>query len=96
MLLRRHKKLVLSRATKPNGKLTVKVKIKPPKMLSTRWFFQKEFSSVPLVQLQASACDFDYPRIGCCNVSQVMSVFFFKFPNSGDKQTGDNICPTHI
>lgn len=76
MLLRRHKKLVLSRATKPNGKLTVKVKIKPPKMLSTRWFFQKEFSSVPLVQLQASACDFDYPRIGCCNVSQVMSVFF--------------------
>lgn len=76
MLLRRHKKLVLSRATKPNGKLTVKVKIKPPKMLSTRWFFQKEFSTVPLVQLQASACDFDYPRIGCCNVSQVMSVFF--------------------
>nr|UHK04203.1 MAG: ORF1 [Torque teno midi virus] len=76
MLLRKHKKLVLSRATKPNGKLTVKVKIKPPKMLSTRWFFQKEFSSVPLVQLSAAACDFDYPRIGCCNVSQVMSVFY--------------------
>nr|BAF76093.1 hypothetical protein [Torque teno midi virus] len=76
LLLRKHKKIVLSRATKPHGKLTVKIKIKPPKLLSTRWFFQKEMSSVPLVQLSAAACDFNYPRIGCCNVSQVMTIFF--------------------
>nr|UHK05334.1 MAG: ORF1 [Torque teno midi virus] len=76
MLLRRRKKLILSRASKPNGPLKVRVKIKPPKMLSTKWFFQREFAAVPLVQLQACAADFDYPRIGCCNVSQVMSVFY--------------------
>nr|UHK04217.1 MAG: ORF1 [Torque teno midi virus] len=86
MLLRRHKKVILSRASKPNGPLKVKIRIRPPKQLSTRWFFQKEFSEVPLVLLQASACDFDYPRIGCCNVSQLMTIFYLnpEFWGQGD------------
>lgn len=61
LLLKKHKKILLSTATKPNGKLTKKFKIKPPKQLITKWFFQKEFATYGLVAIAASACNFRYP-----------------------------------
>nr|UHK04187.1 MAG: ORF1 [Torque teno midi virus] len=64
LLLRKHHRVVLSKASNPNGKLKIRIKIKPPKLMTTKWFFQKEFSSAPLVLLQASAASFEYPRIG--------------------------------
>lgn len=64
LLLRRKKVLIPSLETKPFGKRYVKLKIKPPKQLSTRWFFQKELSDVGLVQLEGAAASFLYPRIG--------------------------------
>nr|UHK05374.1 MAG: ORF1 [Torque teno midi virus] len=76
MLLRPHHKIILSKRSKPNGKLRVKVKIKPPKQLSTRWFFSKEFSQYGLVLLQAAACDFSYPRISSISQSQMVTVLY--------------------
>nr|UHK04899.1 MAG: ORF1 [Torque teno midi virus] len=85
MLLQKHKKIVLSRKTKPNGKLTVTLKINPPKQMITKWFFQKQFAPHDLVQLTASAASFDYPRLGCCNENRLISIYYLNpqfFQNS--------------
>lgn len=88
LLLRRKKVLIPSLETKPFGKRYVKLKIKPPKQLSTRWFFQKELSDVGLVQLEGAAASFLYPRIGPKSQSQMVTILylntdFFPFPNWG-------------
>lgn len=62
-LLARHKRIILSQAEKPHGKLRVKIKIKCPKLMSTKWFFQKEFCDHTLVQVCATAISFSFPRI---------------------------------
>lgn len=78
MLLRKHKKILLSTATKPNGKLTKKFKIKPPKQLSTKWMFQSEFAKYGLVAIAASACNFRYPWLGCCNENLIITLRYLQ------------------
>nr|UHK06291.1 MAG: ORF1 [Torque teno midi virus] len=78
LLLRKNKKIILSTATKPNGKLTKKVKIKPPKQLSTKWFFQEEFTKFGLVTLAAAACNFRYPWLGCCNENLIITLYYLQ------------------
>nr|UHK06974.1 MAG: ORF1 [Torque teno midi virus] len=86
LLLRRHRKLILSRATNPKGRLTVKMKIRPPKQLITKWFFQKDFCTYGLVKIFASACDFNYPRIGPISPSTILTVYSLSttFYNNSD------------
>nr|UHK05355.1 MAG: ORF1 [Torque teno midi virus] len=74
LLLRKHHRVILSQASKPNGKVKVKVKIKPPKQMISKWFFQRQFADVPLVLLQASAASFTYPRIGQLSASQLLTI----------------------
>nr|UHK03773.1 MAG: ORF1 [Torque teno midi virus] len=73
LLLGKHKFLVLSKSTKPNGKLTKKKIIKPPKQMLTKWFFQHDFSTAPLFQLIASAANLQYSHIGCCNKNTIVT-----------------------
>nr|UHK04975.1 MAG: ORF1 [Torque teno midi virus] len=75
MLLHPHHKVILSKSSKPNGKLRHTYKIKPPKELSTKWFFQRDFSHIPLVQLSASVADLQYPTYGYSNASQMLTIF---------------------
>nr|UHK07427.1 MAG: ORF1 [Torque teno midi virus] len=91
LLLSKHKFLVLSKATKPNGKLKVTKFIKPPKQMLNKWFFQEHFSIFPLLLLQAAACNFRYSNIGCCNTNQLLTFFtlnpaFYKSPHWARKQ----------
>lgn len=93
LLQRKRKKIILSRDTKPNGRLKKRIKIKPPKQLSTKWFFQQEFSSYGLVTLAASACNFRYPWMGCCNENQIITLHylqpgFFKHSEWAQYHTG--------
>nr|UHK05398.1 MAG: ORF1 [Torque teno midi virus] len=93
MLLQPHHKVILSRQSHPKGKLRVKLKIKPPKQMSTRWFFQKEFSEAGLVLLKAAACDFSFPRISPISQSQMVTVYylnhsFFPSPIWGQASQG--------
>lgn len=74
-LLSRHKRIILSRANAPNKRQTVKIKIKPPKLMSTKWFFQKEFCEYPLVQICATACSFSYPRIQPNAQNQIITLY---------------------
>lgn len=64
MLLARHKRILLSAKTNPKGPVKIKLKIKPPKQMITKWFFQEEFSGYDLVKLQACATQIPYSLYG--------------------------------
>lgn len=57
LLLKKHR-VVFSRKTKPYGKPYINIKIKPPKLMQTKWYFQEEFAQQQLVQITAAAADF--------------------------------------
>lgn len=78
LLQRKRKKILLSTLTKPNGKLTKKIKIKPPKMLQTKWYFQEKFADYGLVTLIASACNFRYPWLACCNENLLITLYYLQ------------------
>ncbi len=42
LLLGRHKRILLSKQTNPKGRLKVKLKIGPPKLLTNKWLLQSE------------------------------------------------------
>nr|UHK06454.1 MAG: ORF1 [Torque teno midi virus] len=71
ILQSKHKFLVPSMKTKPKGKRYVKVRIKPPRQMVNKWFFQESFSDTGLLQLHTAAADLRYPHLGCCNTNQL-------------------------
>lgn len=75
ILLRKKKKIILSRKNHPTGKNYIKVKIKPPKQMITKWFFQKDFQQYGLIKLCAAACDFRYPRIASNGQSTILTLY---------------------
>nr|UHK06151.1 MAG: ORF1 [Torque teno midi virus] len=58
LLLSKHHKVLLSTRTNPTGKTHLTVKIKPPKQMINKWFFQKEFAKYDLLRIDAAAADF--------------------------------------
>lgn len=74
LMLRKHKIILPSYTTKPNGKYKKKKIIKPPKQMLNKWFFQQQFSKYDLVLLVASACSLRYPTIGCCNENRMITL----------------------
>nr|UHK06867.1 MAG: ORF1 [Torque teno midi virus] len=76
MLLRPKKRIILSQKNKPFGKKTVKIKLKPPKQMSTKWFFQPQFAEAGLVLLQASAANFQFSRIGPKAQNQMVTLYY--------------------
>nr|UHM27136.1 MAG: ORF1 [Torque teno midi virus] len=75
MLLSRRKRILLSKQTKTNGKLKLKLKFKPPKQMSTKWFFQRDFCPFGLIRLSAAAADFNYSDIGWSAQSTVSTLY---------------------
>nr|UHK07370.1 MAG: ORF1 [Torque teno midi virus] len=73
LLLGKHKIILPSRKTHPQGKNYKRKFIKPPKQMITKWFFQHDFSSAPLCLIRGAACNFNYAHIGCCNTNQIAS-----------------------
>nr|UHK04411.1 MAG: ORF1 [Torque teno midi virus] len=74
LLLQKHHKVILSEKTKPRGKISTKMIIKPPKQMLSKWFFTDQFCQFPLFFLKGSAANFRYPNIGCCNTSQQVNI----------------------
>nr|UHK06468.1 MAG: ORF1 [Torque teno midi virus] len=70
----RHKFFIPSLATQPKGKRYKIVKIKPPRLMSNKWFFQESSANTGLVQLQTAVCDLRYPHLGCCNTNQLATI----------------------
>lgn len=74
LLLQKHKKVILSTASKSNGKYKTKMLVKPPKQMLTKWFFTKEFSKFPLLLLQASALNLRYSFLSASNENMQVNV----------------------
>nr|UHK04344.1 MAG: ORF1 [Torque teno midi virus] len=71
----KHHKIIPSYKTYPFGKRTVKMKVKCPKLMSTKWFFQDQFSKQGLLTLYTAACDLRFSYLGCCNTNQLLSIY---------------------
>nr|UGV33913.1 MAG: ORF1 [TTV-like mini virus]UGV33928.1 MAG: ORF1 [TTV-like mini virus]UGV34198.1 MAG: ORF1 [TTV-like mini virus]UGV34252.1 MAG: ORF1 [TTV-like mini virus]UGV37418.1 MAG: ORF1 [TTV-like mini virus] len=83
MLLKRRKITVPSRLTQKNKKPYKKVRIKPPTQLQSKWYFQKELCTTPLVMLTATAISLTKPfcndKCSSNNVSiKCLSPYIFK------------------
>lgn len=63
MLLQRKKVIVRSREWHPRGRPWVTVKIKPPRLMLNRWYFQRQLCKVNLVQMRVTTCELQYPWI---------------------------------
>nr|UHK05432.1 MAG: ORF1 [Torque teno midi virus] len=92
MLLRPHKRIVYSLLSRPHGKPTVKIKFKPPKQMSTKWFFQADFAEYGLILLQACAANFRYASISPKAQNQMVTLYFldttlYNKPNWAQAQT---------
>nr|UHK06821.1 MAG: ORF1 [Torque teno midi virus] len=73
LIKRKHHRIIPSMLTKPHGKNYVIIKMKPPRQLSTRWFFQENFKDTGLVQIHTAVCDLRYSHLGCCNANQLVT-----------------------
>nr|UHK04463.1 MAG: ORF1 [Torque teno midi virus] len=94
MLLSKHHRVILSRKSKPTGKQSVVVKIKPPKQMITKWFFQEEFTKFDLLQLDCSAANMEYAIYGPNTQNSNLTMFalntkFYQI-HSWQKDIGDN------
>nr|UGV38043.1 MAG: ORF1 [TTV-like mini virus] len=59
-LMFNHKIIVPSFKTAPlNKKTYIKKTVKPPKQFINKWYFQKQFSTFPLIMITCSACSLD-------------------------------------
>uniref|UniRef100_A0AAU7ST90 Capsid protein n=1 Tax=Alphatorquevirus homin13 TaxID=3048415 RepID=A0AAU7ST90_9VIRU len=62
MLMRsKYKILIPSFKTRPRGKKSISVRIRPPKLFQDKWYTQQDLCPVPLVQLNVTAADFTHP-----------------------------------
>nr|UHK04106.1 MAG: ORF1 [Torque teno midi virus] len=89
LLLQKHHRLIPSIHHKPQGKKYVKIKIKPPRLMSTKWFFQESLADHGLVQIQAAAADFSYSYQGCCQANNQVTLYilnlqYYKRPGWGN------------
>nr|UHM27487.1 MAG: ORF1 [Torque teno midi virus] len=75
MLLRKHKRILLSRLSNPKGKLKLTIKVPPPKQMITKWFFQRDFCEANLLKLSAAASSFSYPGISHGAQSQIFTFY---------------------
>ncbi|BAA93583.1 unnamed protein product [Torque teno virus 29] len=73
MLLQKHRIVVPSLLTKPKGKRSIKVRIKPPKLMLNKWYFTKDICSMGLFQLQATACTLYNPWLRDTTKSPVIA-----------------------
>lgn len=64
LLLNKRHRILLSESTNPKGKVKLKLKIKPPRKMTNKWFFQEDFAPFNLVKLTAAAVSFPYSLYG--------------------------------
>lgn len=74
LLQSKHKKIIYSKFTKPNGKYKYKMIIKPPKQMINKWFFTSDFCKQGLFLLKGAALNLNYSYLGCCNSNQLANV----------------------
>lgn len=74
MLLERHKKIILSKSSVTNGKYKVRMLVKPPKQMITKWFFTQEFCQYTLLLLAGSALNLRYSHLSASNENLLVNI----------------------
>nr|UHK04149.1 MAG: ORF1 [Torque teno midi virus] len=74
MLLDKHKKVLKSLASKPNGKYYLKMTVRPPKQMITKWFFTKQFSKYGLLLLKGAALNLRYSYLSASNENMLINI----------------------
>nr|UHM26242.1 MAG: ORF1 [Torque teno midi virus] len=93
LLLSKHHRTIPSLARKPLGKSYVKVTIKPPKQMLTKWFFQADFATQGLFTISGSAANFSWgyynpdTQSRCLTLYSLNTTFFY---NSNYAATSDH------
>nr|UYM03263.1 MAG: ORF1 [Anelloviridae sp.] len=92
LLLQKHKKIVPSLKRRPLAKPYVILKIKPPKQMITKWFFQQDFADQGLFTIHASAANFDWGYYGPSTESRLVTCYalninFYKTTDWGKAST---------
>nr|UHM26306.1 MAG: ORF1 [Torque teno midi virus] len=75
MLLQKHKILIPSLSRKPKGKPWIKKKIRVPKLLMNKWYFQADFCDTPLVLLKASMIGLSTPYLKYSNDNNCVGLY---------------------
>nr|UGV38282.1 MAG: ORF1 [TTV-like mini virus] len=91
MLMRKHKIIVKSLKTKPNGKLFVKKRIRPPQIMQNHWYFQKELCNEGLVMITVTPIDFHRYYLNpdaCSNSITLTCINTSLFKNHNFQQSG--------
>nr|UHS18328.1 MAG: hypothetical protein [Gammatorquevirus sp.] len=88
MLLEKHKRIVYSLASKPQGKYSIKFKIRPPKQMISKWFFSKEFCPKNLFQIKGAALNLRYSFLSPKNENRLATIYslntqYYKEPDWG-------------
>nr|QJQ71580.1 hypothetical protein [Torque teno midi virus] len=76
LLQSRHKKILFSKKTKENGRNKLRIYIKPPRQMISKWFFSKTFTEMPLCLIKTAAMNVNFAYLGCCNKNQELSIFY--------------------
>jgi len=74
MLLEKRKVILLSQASKPNGKYYKKIIIKPPKQMLSKWFFTKNFAPQTLFFLKATVANFRHSHLSGKNQNLLVNI----------------------
>nr|UHK06757.1 MAG: ORF1 [Torque teno midi virus] len=74
LLLKTKHKIIPSHMTRPGGKQTITLRIKPPKQMKTHWYFQETFRESTLVQLTAAAINLNYSYLAPTGQNQLLSL----------------------
>lgn len=91
LFLSKHHFIVPSYKTKPLlRKRYIKIRIKPPRQMSNKWFFQQTMATTPLFTLQTAVCDLAYSHLGCCNSNELVSFFSINNQFYTHKDWGNN------
>nr|UGV37712.1 MAG: ORF1 [TTV-like mini virus] len=70
-------KTIIPKLSKGENKRKYKIlKIKPPKPMINKWYFQQDITNIPLCQIRTSACSLDEWYVNYKTVSTTMTVNF--------------------
>lgn len=62
ILMNTRKKIIIpSLLTRPRGRKKISVRIGPPRLFTDHWYFQRDFCAVPLLTVNATACNLRFP-----------------------------------
>nr|UHM26338.1 MAG: ORF1 [Torque teno midi virus] len=90
MLMQKHKILIPSLSRKPRGRPWVKRKIRVPKLLMNKWYFQADFCDTPLVMLKAAMIGLSTPYLKYSNDNNCVGFYCLNpdiFNSAGFKAT---------